>query len=126
MRKIWSLLLVLVIVSGCSWFKMSKNTYSTKLGDWIGKNAQLLYDKWGFPQHTTPVDANTYILTYFASEDEPIDGNLEPYADDLSYDAMSVPNYGLPIAEPLYYCKTSFVVRNNIIVDYNFNGDDCY
>ena len=126
MKKFLSLLAIFGILGGCAWFRMPKDVYEQKLGDWIGKNAQMLYDRWGLPQHTTPVDANTYILTYFSSETEPVDGNFEPYADDLSYDAMSVPNYGLPIAEPVYYCKTSFVVRNNIIIDYDFNGDDCY
>jgi hypothetical protein len=24
-----------------------------------------------------------------------------------------------------YYCKTSFVIEDSIIVDYNFNGDYC-
>ena len=124
MKKTFYLLTLLLVLTGCVRYSMS--TYEAKLGNWIGKSAKTLYEQWGRPQSTSMVDANTYILTYFESESTPIDDNYEPYSSEIEYDVMTVPNYGLPVEPPIFYCKTSFIVRNGIIVDFDFNGDDCY
>lgn len=124
MKKILYLFSLFLILLGCARYSLS--AYENKLGDWIGKSAKSLYESWGRPQSTTQIDANTYLLTYFESEETPIDDNYQPYSSEIEYDVMTVPNYGLPVDPPLFYCKTAFVVRNGIVVDFNFNGDDCY
>ena len=100
--------------------------YQQKLNGWIGKSAEELYDTWGFPPQTTPLGDNKIMVTYFYSADAPIDDDYEPYAGQLSYNAMAVPTFGLSSAEPLlYYCQTSFILHNDVVVDFNFSGDDC-
>ena len=120
------ILWALALLVGCRSYYPSQAAYQQKLNQWIGKSAEQLYDVWGFPPQTTPIDGNTYMVTYFESADAPIDDDYEPYADELSYDAMAVRSFGLPPSEPpLYYCQTSFVLRNDTVVDFNFSGDDC-
>lgn len=119
------LLAGLLMTVGCENVGFSHSKYQQKLGEMIGKSASSLYASWGEPQNIVPVADNTYLAVYFAQEDRPIDNDFRPYESELSYDAMAVPNYGLPTPPPLFYCKTTFVIRNNIVVDANFNGDDC-
>lgn len=126
MQKIRWILVGLAVLSGCKSYYPSQAAYQQKLNGWIGKSAEELYDTWGFPPQTTPLGDNKIMVTYFYSADAPIDDDYEPYAGQLSYDAMAVPTFGLSPAEPpLYYCQTSFVLHNDVVVDFNFSGDDC-
>ncbi len=126
MYRILGFMFGLLLLSGCTDIGYSHSEYEKKLGDWIGKSEKSLYAAWGMPVRITPVGADTILLTYYSSESQPIDNVFQPYESEMSYAAMTVPNYGLPPAPPLYYCKTDFVVRNGIVTGYNFNGDDCY
>ena len=125
MRK-FIYLVGLLVITGCQDINYTSSEYQQRLGEVVGKSAAYLYTSWGQPQQITPVADNTYLATYYSSESKPIDNNYQPYADEISYAAMAVPNYGLPLPPPLFYCKTTFVIRNNIVTDFNFNGDDCY
>ena len=114
------------LIIGCHSFYPSQAAYQQKLNGWIGKSAEELYDTWGFPPQTTPLGENKIMVTYFYSADAPIDDDYEPYTGQLSYNAMAVPTFGLSPAEPpLYYCQTSFILHNDVVVDFNFSGDDC-
>jgi len=126
MRHIVCLLTGLIFLAGCQDISYANSAYQQKLGNWIGSGINSLYAAWGQPQQITAIDGNTILVTYYSSERRPIDNDYLPYAGELSYGAMAVPNYGLPTPPPLFYCKTSFVIRNGIVIDYNFNGDDCY
>ncbi len=126
MQKFIYLLAGILLVSACQNVGYSRSVYQEKLEDMVGKSAAYLYTSWGQPQQITPVADNTYLAVYFGSANKPADDNYQPYAGELSYAAMAVPDYGLPVPTPLFYCKTTFVIRNNIITDFNFNGDDCY
>jgi hypothetical protein len=100
--------------------------YQQKIDKWIGRSSADLYAVWGMPMQTTQFDADTILATYYQSESQPIDNVFEPYESEMSYDAMAVPDYCLPPAPPLFYCKTTFVIRNGIVSNADFNGDDCY
>ena len=126
MQKILWALAGLVVLAGCRSYYPSNMAYQQKLSGWVGKSVEELYNVWGFPPQTTPLDNNKFMVTYFYSADAPIDDDYEPYAGQLSYNAMAVPTFGLlPATSPLYYCQTSFIVQNDVVVDFNFSGDDC-
>ncbi|MBQ7633455.1 MAG: hypothetical protein IJS88_05015 [Alphaproteobacteria bacterium] len=125
MRK-FIYLVGLLVITGCQDVDYVSSKYQQKLSEAVGKSAAYLYASWGEPQQITPIADNAYLATYYSSESKPIDGNYHPYGSEMNYAAMAVPNYGLPLPPPLFYCQTTFVIRNNIITDFNFNGDDCF
>lgn len=118
------LIALLMFLSAC-YHTPTATSYQKSLGDWLGQSENALYENWGNPNFTYPVDGDTFIATYIESKNIPIDSDYKPYNDNLVYSAMEVPSYGLPTPQGIYYCKTSFVIKNGIVVDYNFNGDDC-
>ena len=126
MQKFIYLSAGILLVAACQNAGYSRHAYQKKLENTVGKSAAYLYGAWGQPQQIIPVADNTYLAVYYSAENQPVDNDYQPYAGELSYAAMAVPNYGLPLPPPLFYCKTTFVIRNNIITDFNFNGDDCY
>lgn len=117
-------IIVILSLTACSIMSPSVS-YEQKLQPWIGKSAEQLYDTWGTPAQTTPIDNNTIMVTYNQITNSPIDGDFEPYADELNYEAMAVPSFGIIASSPLYYCSTSFVLKNDVVTSYNFSGDDC-
>lgn len=119
-------LLSICILCGCMRLGTQNSLYQQKIDQWIGSSSADLYAVWGMPMQTTQFDANTLLATYYQSESQPIDNVFQPYESEMNYDAMAVPSYGLPSAPPLFYCKTTFVIKNGIVTDANFNGDDCY
>lgn len=125
MRYLTAVIISSFIVGGCAAARYSSFAYEQKLGQWIGKSVNTLYTDWGDPQQIIPLNGSTIMATYYQSETQPIDGDFEPYAGVISFEAMEQPQYGLPPAPPLYYCKTSFIITNGIVTDYQFNGDDC-
>ncbi len=116
--------LLLLLLAGCN-ITSPNAAYEQKLSQWKGKTAEQLYDAFGTPNQTSPIDDNTIMVTYNEVTNSPLDGDFEPYADELNYEAMAVPSYGTMALSPLYYCQTSFILRDDVVVDYNFNGDDC-
>lgn len=124
MKQTISLICILTFIVSCA-AKPSPARYEDELSAWLGQSEENLYAEWGYPNTTYSAGPNSFIATYLTRYNEPIDGDTEPYANNLSYEAMSVPSYGLPTAQGIYYCKTSFVIKNGIVTDFNFNGDDC-
>lgn len=116
----------ILMLCACVKLGAQDSVYQHKIGQWIGQSAESLYATWGMPMQTQQVDGNTFLAIYYQSESQPIDNVFQPYESEMSYDAMAVPNYGLPTPPPLFYCKTTFVIRGGIVADANFNGDDCY
>lgn len=123
MKKILSAFLLLGLASCVN--QPTAARYEDALSAWIGQSEEALYSEWGYPNTTYSVGPDSFIATYIQSYNEPIDGDTEPYAADMTYSAMRVPSYGLPTPQGVYYCKTSFIINNGIVSDYNFNGDDC-
>lgn len=120
------LLMLLIFLAGGCVPKHDIATYQSKLSAWIGKSEYQLYAEWGYPKVTYSVGPDTFIVTYIKSYNEPVDGNTEPYTDEVYYPAAAqTPAYGLPVPQGVYYCKTSFVIKNGFVDDFNFNGDDC-
>lgn len=119
-------LLSICILCGCMRLGTQNSLYQQKIDKWVGRSSADLYAVWGLPMQTSQPDETTTLATYYQSESQPIDNVFQPYESELSYDAMAVPDYGLPPAPPLFYCKTTFVIENGTITGANFNGDDCF
>ncbi|MBO5443070.1 MAG: hypothetical protein J6A33_04725 [Alphaproteobacteria bacterium] len=117
------LLLCIMFLSGCA----SGGNYEQSMQKWMGVSQEALYYSWGEPDNILTVTPNEMVVTYIQTENEAVDGNTEPYADDeVYYPAIETPNYGTPDNEQnAYYCKTSFTIVNNVVVNYTFSGDDC-
>lgn len=117
------LLLCIMFLSGCA----SGGNYEQSMQKWMGVSQEALYYSWGEPDNILTVTPNEMVVTYIQTENEAVDGNTEPYADDeVYYPAIETSNYGTPDNEQnAYYCKTSFTIVNNVVVNYTFSGDDC-
>lgn len=103
--------------------------YQETLQQWVGMPELSLYDSWGTPTTVWNVDAQTKVVTYISQENAAINGNTDPY-DGVGIDENGIPqeNFGESLWDDQnnnYYCKTSFVITNGEVVNYNFNGDDC-
>ena len=126
MQKIICLLAGLIILTGCQGVGYSSDAYNQKLSGWLGKTADELYSDWGEPSQILPLGNNTVEVSYYSSEEHPVDNDFEPYESEIAYNALTQSNFGLPPNPPLFYCKTSFTISNGIVTGYTFNGDDCY
>lgn len=115
-------LLCLMLLSACA---TEQNTYQQQLQNWLGMSQEALYYSWGEPDSVIYPTPETAVVTYIKNYTSPIDGKSEPYADEVAYSAITNNNYGLSSPNNVYYCQTSFTIKNSEIVDYSFNGDDC-
>ena len=116
------ILLGLILLSACT---TEQNSYQQQLQSWVGMSQEALYDSWGEPNNIIHPTPDSTVVTYIKYYDSPIDGNTEPYADEIAYSAISTDNYGLPPQSETYYCQTSFIIENYEVISYSFNGDDC-
>lgn len=122
-QSLW-LLTICVLMAGCR-HEPTVAAYQGELNGWIGKSEEDLYASWGYPNTSYSVADDTFIATYIENFNTPVQGDADPYADEMVYSAMKTPTFGLPTPQGVYYCKTSFVIQNGVVVDYNLNGDDC-
>lgn len=120
---------ILCLIAACSVFRGGE-TYSSQLQQWIGHSEYQLYQAWGYPMQSFYVTPYEKIVTYVKTSNY---GQRNPYDNQLYYQGMDSENgwwdklFGPPTEnQPRnYYCKTTFTVRNSIIVNFSFNGDDC-
>lgn len=117
-------LLCIMLLSGCS---SDHAAYGNQMQNWVGMSQEALYYSWGEPDNVFSVTPNEKVVTYVKIDDGPVNGNTRPYAGtEVYYPAIEQPDYGFPEGQQsTYYCKTSFTILNNQVVDYTFNGDDC-
>ena len=116
------LLMLLLGVSSCGSTPPS-NTYNEELSQYLGSPEYVLYQNWGYPTTTQNVAFDEKIVTY-AAQYSPAQGNPQaPYSAEINYQAIY--DRFAPQSGGEYYCETSFTIKNGVIVDYNFNGDDC-
>lgn len=105
-------------------------TYSEQLQQWVGRPEYQLYQEWGAPIQSFYVTPYEKVVTYVRTSGY---GSNNPYSNQLYYQGMDPEDgwwdkmFGPPAEKQSrnYYCKTSFTIRNNVIVNFNFNGDDC-
>ncbi len=129
MQKLVTLLSVCG-VAACSNFNQANNTnYLSELQRWVGRSEQQLYSSWGEPAEVFYVTPEEKVVTYITTS---ASGTPEPYENQFYYQGIDDDYYDSLFSGPInenqfgpYYCKTSFVIQDNIIINYNFNGDNC-
>ena len=124
MRK---LLFVLLLLSGCQNVNRAQ-LYGENLSHWIGWPETQLYAIWGRPTQIFYVDMSEKVVSYVRTSQngENIYGNVGNQGFSLSRWISGW--FEPPVMRqqpPIYYCKTSFVIKNGVVVQYNFNGDYC-
>lgn len=124
-----SLLLMIFGTCGCQ-KRYGYAAYREKLGEWIGKNSDTLYAYWGKPNVSEELDANTHAITYYQTEKIPAYYSFTPYLEQLqnkTMDAAEDMGYDVERKEPpSYYCRVTFVIHNNLVTEYDFDGENCY
>ena len=115
-------------------FLMACNTngailYQENLEKWVGMPEPALYDSWGQPNAVWNIDPQTKVVTYITSQNLPINGDTDPYNGvGVAENGLFQDDFGENLWDDqnaMYYCKTSFTITNGVVVNYNFNGDDC-
>ena len=105
-------------------------SYSSDLQKWVGRSEYQLYNAWGEPENEFFVTPDKKVVVYVQTY---ASGQPDYYGDELYYQGMGEDRgiigdlFGPPKEKQIddYYCKTSFVIQNSMVVDYNFNGDYC-
>lgn len=122
------LFLFLLLVASCSLFKSSG--YDKTMQNWVGQSEYALYDFWGQPSDVVYITPYEKVVTFIQTSSNGYD---DIYSNELYYQGMGEDNglwkklFGPPAQQQanIYFCKTSFVIRNGVVIDYNFSGDDC-
>lgn len=111
---------ILLLVSCAS----SEESFSARLNRWVGATPQMLVENWGMPDNGQTMAPGVQIYTYVLRSEK---GPKQAYPDEFAYSAVEGPDLGPdPNADPVYYCRISFIVRGGVITSYNFNGDACH
>lgn len=125
MKKIFivmSLFLMILEIGGCQ-KRYAYAAYRERLGEWVGKNSETLYDHWGRPQTLEDLDANTIAVTYYQTGKQEEYRGFAPYMEQVkNADSKNVKN-SVPLS---YGCKVTFVIHNNLVLEYDFEGNNCY
>ena len=114
-----------LMLAACS--TVNSTNYDNELQKWVGASQSELMEAWGHPDNVFYLTPSRYVITYVKIDNGPIDGQTDPYTGEVYYPAIETPNYDFPSngSNNMYYCKTSFTIANNQVIDYTFNGDDC-
>ena len=122
---IWGIVLMM---TGCQLYGAEDN-YSAQLQKWVGQPENALYQSWGLPDKIVPVTSAEKLAVYVTTTSQGVEN---PYSEQLYYQGMGDDDwwndlYGPPVFNQpqIYYCKTSFVIKEGIVVNFNFNGDNC-
>jgi len=121
-------LLVLLFLLGSCQSVNHAQIYGENLSHWIGWPETQLYAVWGRPTQVFYVAMNEKIVSYIKTSQNGnnIYGNIGEQG--FSLNKWISEWFEPPVMRqqpPLYYCKTSFVIKNGIVAQYNFNGDYC-
>ena len=87
-----------LILSGCA----TTAGYQKIVDSWMGAEESKLIEAWGVPDNVYQLNETDKVFTYEESSQAIISGNVVTYS-----------------------CKTSFTVRNGVIVDWKFKGNKC-
>lgn len=117
------------LLAACSMFK-GGDSYSEQLQQWLGRPEYQLYQVWGYPAQSFYVTPYEKVAVYVRTS---ASGHSNPYDNQLYYQGMDGEDswwdklFGPPAEQQPrnYYCKTTFTIKNGMIANFGFNGDDC-
>lgn len=123
MNKIFApVIAALILLAACA----SRPTYSSTLRPWLGQSEEKLYASWGMPYNIVYPSPDMKVVYYLHFSARPEDGITNPYSYEVAYPAIATPNFGFGQPQTSnYYCQTHFTIRNGVVTDFGFNGDDC-
>lgn len=122
-------IIVFCLVVGCTSANL-QSSYAYDLEKWIGYPENELFNAWGMPDRMFYVTANEKVVTYLSTTSKSV--NM-PYGQQIYYSGIdggskwwnSLFGPPLPKQPDIYYCKISFIIRNGVVSNFNFNGDNC-
>ena len=120
-------LLLMFFVSGCQNVNQAQR-YGENLSHWIGWPETQLYAVWGRPTQVFHVDMSEKVVTYVKASQKESSIYGDTGQEGFSLGKWISGWFEPPVMReqpPIYYCKTSFVIKNGVVVQYNFNGDYC-
>ena len=120
MKKTLYLFLLCGLIFACR----SKQDYDAILSSWIGKSEAELVSQLGAPNSMENISKNEQIFVYDSKKIVNVPGEAPVFS---SLGGQYGPdNYGDAFSEDMVYeCQTIFTTRNDIIVDYSWQGDGC-
>ena len=100
----------------------SEQNYQQKVSAWVGKTPAELVTAWGEPTQVIPRGPIQYYV-YLWHKAIPLPGTQD-------WDVVAPIDYVSPLTDTSVYamdlvCQTTFVVKNDHIVDWLFDGNAC-
>ena len=100
----------------------SQSNYVRNVKAWIGHTPEELVTAWGSPTQVLQNGTDQFYL-YSVQKVIPLPGTSSTYAQGPT-DYIS-PLQGTSAAQTDLYCETTFIVRDDRIVDWSFMGNNC-
>ena len=120
-------LFLILLLLGCQ--HVDKNQiYNHNLSHWLGWPETKLYAVWGQPTQVFYVMPNEKVVSYLKSTTNGTPNDSSFWSSGFGITSLWDKMFEPPAMweqPPLYYCKTSFVIKNGVVAQYNFNGDYC-
>ena len=99
--------------------------YEKILSSWIGQPLSALIDSWGPPDTEFVNDSNRY-LTWNKSETVFTPGTAPKYTTTkIGNNTYTNTVAGTPAYSTTYSCKTTFIVRDNYVASWRWEGNHC-
>ena len=120
MKKYLIILALLGLCTACE--SPSTANYRRNVRAWVGRTPQELIAQWGQPTQVLNTE-NGQDLIYMVEKQIQLPGTNGRYATG-PLDYVS-PLAGTSAYQTTLFCQTTFVVQNDRIVDWLFEGDAC-
>jgi hypothetical protein len=141
--KKYIILTFFTLLAACSTRNYQKE-YSNHLSQYKYNNISSVYAKFGTPNNIHKIDEYNYVISYKSKNynpNSPIPGSIpgikiktnnmkiDTITPTLAINRFAYLNAALSedARNDLIFdqCTTNFIIRNNQVIDYNFNGDGC-
>ncbi len=119
MGKFCVLLCVIGLLGGCL---SGEARYQRNMRGWVGRTPEELVTQWGSPTQVITNGDTEYFIYRIQKE--------APLPNTSAFSTPTNPPILLPINETTryqetFFCETTFVVQNDRITDWSFEGDAC-
>ena len=111
-------LFIFILLCACTGPSVSNYTRNVK--SWIGRTPEELTTQWGAPTQVLNNGSEQFYI-YSVIKEIPLPNTQAE--NELPNDIS--PIQGTPAYQIDLFCQTTFVVRNDIIVDWSFEGNAC-
>lgn len=123
MKRIFLFLLFSVLISGCA----TTAGYEKILNTWIGLSEEQLFEKWGVPDVIYQNNDKKYFV-YNSQSSSYIPGVAPSYYSTYNSftNTITTTTYGgMPGYTMNLYCKTTFILENGVISNWQWRGNNC-